>query len=174
MNYLKRTAGIAHAFVNSPPLGTAGTYADPHPGYPNRGAMAGHGPAGIERRPELRVVAPTVSNIAVMKKEVLVFADAWDSKRLRPPIRVDSYFPFSCFGHTCGSRIRRLRLRSTASAPVSENDDVEDTQEAHKGIATRYHRGAQVHYIGSIEYREACRFGVGFSSWARLGNRSLL
>jgi len=162
MNYL--ATPVLHAFVNSPRWVPAGTLLPIPARLSNRGRWPGMD-LRIEGRQNCEWVAPS-GEIAVMKE--VLFRER-GIQRL-PPIRVDSYFPFYLFRTTC--EVDPATSIAVTPAPLlSENDELWRTLESTlKGIATRLSQGAQVHYIGSIEYREGMPVRRwDFSSWARLG-----
>ncbi|WP_246112792.1 DUF58 domain-containing protein [Allorhodopirellula solitaria] len=87
-----------------------------------------------------------------------------------PTILAESYFPFYLF------RAHRhvdpkAEIAVTPAAIDGEDDELwRSLQSTLKGIATRISQGEQVHYIGSLEYREGIPVRRwDFSSWARLG-----
>ncbi len=87
-----------------------------------------------------------------------------------PAILAESSFPFYLF------RAHRevdphTNIAVTPAAPAEEDDELwQSLQSTLKGIATRIAQGDQVHYIGSLEYREGIPVRRwDFSSWARLG-----
>lgn len=87
-----------------------------------------------------------------------------------PAVLVESYFPYYLF------RARRevdpqTNIAVTPAAPTGDDDELwQSLQSTLKGIATRISQGDQVHYIGSLEYREGIPVRRwDFSSWARLG-----
>ena len=87
-----------------------------------------------------------------------------------PAILVESYFPFYLF-----RAYRRVdpctNIAVTPATSIAEDDELwRSLQTTLKGIATRMAQGDQVHYIGSLEYREGIPVRRwDFSSWARLG-----
>lgn len=87
-----------------------------------------------------------------------------------PAILVESYFPFYLF-RAHREIDPRIHIAVTP-APISDEDDElwRSLRTTLKGIATRISQGDQVHYIGSLEYREGIPVRRwDFSSWARLG-----
>ncbi len=87
-----------------------------------------------------------------------------------PAILVESYFPFYLFrAHRMVDP--RTSIAVTPAAPSDEDDELwRSLHSTLKGIAMRISQGDQVHYIGSLEYREGIPVRRwDFSSWARLG-----
>lgn len=87
-----------------------------------------------------------------------------------PAILVESYFPFYLF-RAAREIDPRTSIAVTPAAITDEDDELwRSLRTTLKGIAMRISQGDQVHYIGSLEYREGIPVRRwDFSSWARLG-----